>query len=395
MEVQRGRTSRSPSVGHPQGQSGNHSSPPRFNQHSPPMDQNGNPSFNSAMFGTGIQGDSSEQFNFANQGAYLNPTATTQSFQHGAIPSHDYPSADQGPFKRNSISSQRPSSLHLQNSNHQFPSDFSSGFPSAGDGSFALDPALQSAGQASQSINPADIMGGQEQGANGQNMMHPNQQGLSPKQSPALHEGLYSPGHSRHGSSLDPATAGLTQTTHGGEWAGIAGSPFGHRRAPSEHSEVSSVGPSPYLKQEGFEPFDHQPSPLLNPQQDPSAYQNTLGMERFTLSDSSQHGISPRMSPYPSPRMSPHHPVDLAPNSQFILGSNDPAFGGSPGPEIYTGPDQLDMGQGPAMEPPSINVTFAPTRHMDQGRHEGSADALSPPSRGEPSSCMNQEPKAN
>ena len=343
------------------------------------------------MFGaSGLQGNANEQFNFPDQSGYLNPTPTTQAFQHGTLPSTDFSSTEQGPFKRNSISGQRPSSLNLHNSNHQFPGDFNNGFPSAGDANFAIDPALQSTGQQNQSINPADIMGGQEQGLNGQNMINMEHPGLSPKQSPAMQEGLYSPGHSRHGSSLDPASAGLTQTTQGGEWTGMTGSPFGHRRAPSEHSDVSSVGPSPFLKQEGFETFDQSRSPLLNPQQDPSSYQNTLGMERFTLSDSNQH-VSPRMSPYPSPRMSPHQPVGLAPESQFILGSNDPAFGGSPGPEIYAGSDQQvmgDMGQAQQIAPPSINVTFAPSRQMDQNRNESNADALSPPSRGKNTSTL-------
>ena len=366
------------------GQGGSHSSsPPRFSQQSPSLDSNGNASFNPAMFTSGMQGDGNDQFSFPDQGGYLNPTPTSQAFPQGSLPSNDFSSTSQEAFKRNSISSQRPSSLNLQNSNHQFQGDFPSPFPSAGDGSFVLDPALRSAGQQSQSINPADIMGGQEQGANGQNVMHMDQQGLSPKQSPALHGGLYSPASSRHGSTLDPATAGLTQTAQGGEWSGMASSPFGHRRAPSEHSDVSSVGPSPYLKQEGFETFESHHSPLLNAQQDPNAYQNTLGMERFTISDTNQPGLSPKISPYPSPRMSPHQPVGLVPESQFILGSNDPGFGGSPGPEMYAGADHMgDIGHAQQMEPPSINVTFAPTRHMDHNRGESNADALSPPGRG-------------
>ena len=384
MEVQQqGRTSRSPSVS--VGQGGSHSSsPPHFGQHSPTLDSNG-ASFNPGMFASGMQGETSEQFNFSDHSGYLNPTPASQTFPQGTLSSNEFSSGGQEAFKRNSISGQRPSSLNLQNSNHQFQTEYANPFPSAGSGSFVLDPALQSAGQQNQSINPADIMGGQEQGSNGQNTMHlPEQPGLSPKQSPGLHGGLYSPAHSRHGSTLDPATAGLTQTTHGGEWSGMTASHFGHRRAPSEHSDVSSVAPSPYLKQEGFENYDNHHSPLLNPQQDPAAYQNTLGMERFTISETSQQGLSPRMSPYPSPRMSPHQPVGLAPESQFILGSNDPSFvGGSPGPETYPNPDQAgDMGQVQQMEPPSINVTFAPTGQMDPNRNERNVDALSPPSRG-------------
>ncbi|KAI4150400.1 MAG: hypothetical protein LQ340_004110, partial [Diploschistes diacapsis] len=383
MEVQQGRTSRSPSVGLPQGQSASHSSPPpHFSQQSPTMNPNASASFNPAIFTTGMQSDTNNHFSFADHSGFMNHASAASAFPQQTLPSTNFSSPNEA-FKRNSISDQRPSALDLQNSNHQFTDDFNNPFPCARDGSFVLDPALQAAGQSNQSINPADIMGGQEQGPNGRDMLHMDQQGLSPKNSPALREGLYSPNHSHHRSTLDPATAGLTQTARGGEWTGMAGGPFGHRRAPSEHSDVSSVGPSPYLKQDGFDAFDHQHSPLLNAQQDPNTFQNTLGMERFTISETNQQGISPSMSPYPSPRMSPHRPVGLAPESQFILGSNDPTFGASPGPEMYAGQEiGGDMGQAQQMEPPSINVTFAPTRHMmDPNRDEGNADALSPPSR--------------
>lgn len=377
MEDHRGRSSRSPSVGFHPGQNSSHpSSPHSFHQQSPTL-ENSNGLFNPAMFGSSIPADPNEQFPFQDQNNFLTPSSSGQSFQ----PGNEFPTGAQG-FKRNSIPGQaRPSQLNLQNSNHQpFTPPFSNPFPphSQEEPTFMLDPALQSSGQQNHSINPADIMGDQEQGGTGQNLMH-----VDARPSPNKEGGFYSPAHSRHASSLDPASAGLTQTTQGGEWTGMAGGPFGHRRAPSEHSDISSVGPSPYLKQEGFEPFEQSHSPLLNPQQDPNAYQGTLGLERFTINDSTQQGLSPRISPYPSPRMSPNQPVGLTADSQFILPSNDQGFGGSPGPEIYTGTDpNSEIAQAQQMEPPSINVTFAPTRHLDQSRNEGNADALSPPGRG-------------
>ena len=369
MEDHRGRSSRSPSVGfHPGSNSSHPSSPHSFHQHSPTL-ETGNGTFNPAMFGGGMQSDPNEQFNFPDQNNFLVPSPSAQNFQ----PGNEFQASAQA-FERNSISGQaRPSQLNLQNSNHQpFTPSFNNPFPSQEDPTFILDPALQSSPQPNHSINPAEIMGDQEQGGAGQNMMQ-----MDARPSSSKDAGFYSSAHSRHVSSLDPSSAGLTQTTQGGEWTGMAGGPFGHRRAPSEHSDISSVGPSPYLKQEGFESFEPSHSPMLNPQQDPSAYQSTLGMERFTINDSTQQGLSPRISPYPSPRMSPHQSVGLAADSHFILPSNDQGYGGSPGPD-----QNSEMGQVPQIEPPSINVTFAPTRQLDQLRSENNADALSPPGRG-------------
>ena len=340
------------------------------------------------------------QFDFADRNNYLNTTSQGPAFPQVTLPSNGFSTQEMGQYKRNSISSQsRPSPTHLnlQSSNHQFPPSFSNPFPGEGDDAFLLDPSLQSAGQPqNQSINPAELMGSMSPSRDNvdapPNIMQMDTR-PSPHQSPSMQQGrFYSPAHSRQ-ASIDPTATGLSHGQQGGEWSGMLGDFHRHRRAPSEHSDVSSVAPSPYLKQESsFDPLDQNHSPLLNPQQDPNVYQGTLGIERFRISDPQQQpqhpGVSPRHSPYHSPRMSPHQGLGIAPDSQFILPSNDMdnQFTGGPGPQIYTSHEQsspsMDMGQATQMEAPSINVEFAPQQHMDNSRGENDIDALSPPERG-------------
>lgn len=407
MDARQGGTRR-PSESLQPGQSNNHTSSPQFSQQSSSLDPiNGASAFNQTAYGSNMQASAGDQFSFPERNAYLNAASQAPSFPQTTISSTEYRTEDIGPgFKRNSVSSQhRPSPTHLniENSNHQFSSTFSSPYPTPSDSNFMLDPSLQSAGQPqNQSINPADLMGGasqsQDQNGSGQNLMQMDSR-PSPHQSPSGQQQsqqhhFYSPNHSRH-ASLDPSSAGLPSAQPQGEWSGMV--PYGHRRAPSEHSDVSSVAaPSPYLKQEHLDSYDQNPSPMLNPQPDPSVYQGALGIERFSISDAQQQrqqqhqqqqhaGVSPGHSPYPSPRMSPNQGLGLAPESQFILGSND--FGRGPGPQIYTPQDQnltgADMTQASQMPPPEIQVDLAPpSRQMENGRNENDTDALSPPDRG-------------
>lgn len=187
-----------------------------------------------------------------------------------------------------------------------------------------------------------------------------------------------------------------------------------HRRAPSEHSEVSSVAPSPYLgQQDSFETFDQSHSPMLAAQQDPQLYTDALGIETFSLSDPQQQvqqhhqqpqheqHISPHHSPYPSPRMTPHPGFGMPQDTNFML-SHDMQnnFTRQPGPQMYTNPpgqdfghfpmrnDPSDMGQAAQMAPPEINVELAPPSRQSQFeplRPDNDLDALSPPERGKQS----------
>lgn len=309
------RMSRSPSIGLQGPESSNPSSPSNYNQLSPTLDHSGvaYPTMYNSI-------ESNGPYQVQEQNGFLNPTSTQplQDTQYTSL-------------KRNSIGS-RPASLQLTSSNYnQFPNLFQA----HDDQSYLIDPALQN----QQSINPADIMSDQEVSR-----------------------------RSRHGS-LDPSVI-LPHSTQD-DWQPMGASAFGHRRAPSELSDISSVGPSPYLKQDGFENFNNH-SPMLYAQHDPNTFQNTLGLESFTISDQSQQGLSPRHSPFPSPRMIPLQPlIPGPPGDHFVLQSNDP-YVNSSGPEMYS----PEMGQAP-----QIFISSVPTGLVESQAHENDRDALSPPGK--------------
>ena len=271
--------------------------------------------------------------------------------------------------------------------------------------SFLLDPQLDPPQQ--NHINPADIMSDMSSPPN----MNPTPPSFMPPDalssgpaSPITNQNQqWSPHHSRH-TSLDPSSA-FTNGHHSADWSGmLAGSQFQtHRRAPSEHSDVSSsVAPSPFLaQQDSFDNFDQNPSPMLNAQQDDQLYSGGLGIESFTLSEPQQQRPSPRHSPFVSPRMSPQPGLGLAQESNFMpLSQANNSFNGGPGSELYPNSHQEsfppfqpedrlgsnDMGQAASMVPPEINVEYAPTtrqQSFEPPRYEQSdMDALSPPDRG-------------
>ena len=272
--------------------------------------------------------------------------------------------------------------------------------------SFMLDPQLDPPQQ--NHINPADIMSDMSSPQN----MNPTPPSLMPPDahssgpaSPITNPGQqWSPHHSRH-TSLDPSAA-FTNGHQSAEWSGmLTGSQFqNHRRAPSEHSDVSSsVAPSPYMaQQDTFDTFDQNPSPMLNAQQD-ELYHGGLGIESFTLSEPQQQRHSPRHSPFVSPRMSPQPGMGLAQENNFMpLSQANNSFNGGPGSELFTSnqgdifppfrPEESlgsnDMGQAAQMVPPEINVEYAPSTRqqgfLEPPRYEQSdMDALSPPDRGD------------
>ena len=270
---------------------------------------------------------------------------------------------------------------------------------------FMLDPQLDPPQQ--NHINPADIMSNMSSPQNINHtpptLMPPDAHSSGPA-SPITNPGQqWSPHHSRH-TSLDPSAA-FTNGHHSAEWSGmLAGSQFQtHRRAPSEHSDVSSsVAPSPYLaQQDSFETFEQNRSPMLNAQQDDPLYSGGLGIESFTLSEPQQQRHSPAHSPYVSPRMSPQPGLGLAQDNNFPpLGQANNSFNGGPGSELFTNnqaesfppfpPEERlgssDMGQAAQMVPPEINVEYAPTTRQqpfEPSPYEQSMDALSPPERGD------------
>lgn len=334
-------------------------------------------------------------------------------------------------FQSNGIATElqhSPSNLDIQNSSaHQFssdllPSDTSSGFGDftqhhqdltgkqrqSFDGGFLIDSDLPGGMQPQhQSINPADIMSSNM--SSPQNLI-PTPPNLIPPEStsprggsPAPHQGqIYSPNHSRH-ASLDPSSAIFPHGQQPADWSNMLQQQQfqTHRRAQSEHSDVSSsVAPSPFLAQEGFDAFDQNPSPMLAAQQD-QLYQDALAIEQFSLSDPQQHPrMSPAHSPFVSPRMSPQTglglPHGLPQESSFLLSQDMQNFSGGSRSELYAGqPEDFsqfgarhgsgDLGQAAQMAPPEINVEYAPNTRQssfEPSRPETDHDALSPPESG-------------
>src|SRR5262249_41496894 len=144
----------------------------------------------------------------------------------------------------------------------------------------------------------------------------------------------------------------------------------GHRRLPSEHSEISSNSASPYLAQnETFESYDGNPSPLVHAQHDAN---NTFGIDTFSLADRPQ--LSPGHSPYLSPRLLPQQTGLGLGQEEVMLGQQQVPGSGQ---EIYTShPEESypqvpamhgrnlsatsDMGRANQFPPPSINIEPAP-----------------------------------
>jgi hypothetical protein len=236
----------------------------------------------------------------------------------------------------------------------------------------------------------------------------------SAHQSPSFNQGQFqpSPAHSRH-ASLGPESAAFPQSQNHMEWNMMASQFQGHRRTPSEYSDVSvsSAAPSPNLgHHDSFEPLEHHHSPNLNAGNDPM-YDQVLGIGSFSLSDPQvQHaspgrGLSPAHSPSISPRLGPQQLPNVHQN-QFMLGINN-GFGGSQNmygsqdseyPQI-THNGSIDMGQAQQMIPPEINVEFAPTSRtnsFDPPKPSSfDTDALTPPDRGMKAASLSSGKVAN
>lgn len=361
---------------------------------------------------------------------HYNFIAGPAQFNHPVVPSNGFidHSIDQ-PMQSNGMATNlqdRPLALSIQHP----PSQFRHDLPSASttnpfdsfaqqqhrtsksnqpfDGGFFLDAEFHTRMQAQNpSINPADIMNlpSPQNSIPSPLSLMPPETRSSRQSSPAPPPGqYYSPNHSRH-TSLDPSSAIFAHNPHQTDWSMLQFQ--GHRRAPSEHSDVSSsVAPSPFLAQTDNFELDYNPSPLIHPLQDSSIYPG-LGMEQISLSDplqdQHQHQHQPRMTPghtpYDSPRISPSHMGLGIPREDLMLppdlGGN---FQGGPGPDIYTNQhdqfpqfnprhDSSDMGQAAQMTPPDITVDLAPVTkqlNFESLRTDNNQDALSPPTRGQP-----------
>jgi hypothetical protein len=271
--------------------------------------------------------------------------------------------------------------------------------PSLTDGDFSLFPP--SGGQGDQfnaplfeqsTLNPNDITSSMLSQTH-QSPPSPHLQPGSAQQSPSFSQGQFSSppgGHSRN-VSLGPEAALLPNQM--GEW----GQPQfqGHRRTPSEYSDVSSVSPSPnVITSDNFDGDATGHSPLQRAS-DGSLYQEVLGIGNFSISDAQgnpdRQGRSPSHSPAISPRISPQSMPEINQPSFGLMPpggaySTGPYPGYQGGSESFpTLPSQAgaDMTQ---MVPPAINIDFAPSNskannfeqpkpHMDQA-------SLTPPDRG-------------
>jgi hypothetical protein len=366
------------------------------NHQSPPFDHSSPPNTN--LDPSSAFNPNAPQF-FSNN--FLE-TSTQNPFQQSSSQDYNTHAQEQAFKQGSSISNeQRPQFLDLQDSNHQFGHDPSGGQQAFMDfhgqdmstkqeqqmnNMFMLDPALQAMSQ-NQSVNPADLMGGNLSPQSGMPRQSANSLHLAPNQSPPMQQdGFYTASRSRQ-ASLTPASATFG---HGNvpDWSGMVGPNFQqHRRTPSEYSDIS--GNSPLLPhQESFDAFESH-SPSLNPQQDPSLYHDAqLNIERFTISDPQQlqhsQSRSPGHSPFVSPRMSPHPGLGIGQDPTFVLPSNDSDQFGESRPQIYTTQSGYEMGQAAQMAPPEINVELAPPSRQNTGDpgRENDLDALSPPEGG-------------
>ena len=287
-------------------------------------DQSGGASFSTATTSFGNQFDQSPFGGAANFNTSTNSfTQQTPSFNQPSYLDSSLPEGitsnasfgDFGDFGAASLNNQLDPPLF--GDLNQFSSD-------AG----ALDPALaatapsnlmnQMSTQAQTSPTPPHLLS--------PSMQRQHSSGGSPHNSPGLQQTGFQPphNHSRH-TSLDPSSAAYPQN-----WNGMQ---FQHRRVPSDaHSDVSSSAhPSPYLGNvENFEG-----SPLLNPQQDPSMYQEVMGIGQFSLND--QQAANPYISPAHSPHVSPR----LMPQQHL---------------PTYTSADNYGMGGG--MVAPTLNSNY-------------------------------------
>jgi len=269
------------------------------------------------------------------------------------------------------------------------------------DSSLLIDPQIQQQSPpADQSVNPADLVSRLSSPHNPTppHLVPPEQHSSpGPTSPPSSTQGtFYTPQHSRH-TSLDPAGMTYMTSQPQSDWRGMLGNPAfqGHRRAPSEHSEVSSVAPSPFMSQnESFDGIENNPSPLLTAQNDPGLYENALGIESFSLSEHHQQGLSPAHSPYLSPQVMSQQGSDVgsdAPyipnqqsNTEFPTSSADMYVNSGEGQvlNMQQGSSSGEMGQASQMAPPSINVELAPPSRnpsFEPSKPVLDMDSLSPP----------------
>lgn len=191
------------------------------------------------------------------------------------------------------------------------------------------------------------------------------------------------PSHSRH-ASLGPEAALLPGQA---DWTQVQFQ--GHRRTPSDYSDVSSNAASPSLTaNDGFDHPEHGHSPMQRPQD--SFYDGVMGLGNFSISDPNRNSRSPSHSPHISPRILPQMPEAGQLNQPMMLntGYSVPP-GGYLQPEEFPTlqqemPMEQQMPQG-GLAPPSINIDFAPNAKQntfEPPKPPMDESSLTPPDRG-------------
>ncbi|KXH31467.1 hypothetical protein CSIM01_04086 [Colletotrichum simmondsii] len=373
---QQGQRGRSPSAGHQQPHIRHPSHSPSPNPFQPNTE---------ASIGLGLGLDQS----------------ATQAFNGAA-------SADFSSFNNtnNFLNGQQPNQQSYNQSGAAFANQNQAGFldpNSFPSGDFALFP---NAGQNDQqfttgvfdhSLNPGDMnnmaMPQSHHSPTPPHLLNPDpHQTPSAHQSPAFNQHQFSSppsgaGHSRH-ASLGPEAALLPNQLN--EWSQPQFR--GHRRSPSEYSDVSSAAPSPNLvSADSFDGIDQSHSPMQRPQ-DAGLYQQIQGFDNFTISDPALgspnlQGRSPSHSPAISPRILPQSMPELNQPTNFGLQAQNAGFVSGTG---YTGQEAFPTLQQPEMpQAPAINIEFAPTarqNNFEQPKNQMDQDSLTPPERGRPRS---------
>jgi hypothetical protein len=363
-----------------------------------------------------LNSDQGQQFDQTNisDGNFVQNTDYTQQSDYGQQFKQEDLAQNQASISPFGQQQQASFTQQLLNTNNYNEGDFSLYSTPGGQGdqfdsTFFINEQPQQT--ASQSINPADIMSDMSSPPAHTPTPPHMLQSDGPQSSPAHHSPVFnqhqfqrSPGHSRN-ASLAPESAAFPQ---GQEWSSMMPPQFTtHRRSPSEYSDVSvsSAAPSPNLVQhDTFDSVEQHHSPFIRPQ-DPSGYQEVLGISNFSLSEtqgqrgaSPRRGFSPAHSPAISPRLGPQQVPMIPQQNSFMLNMPMPnnAFVPSSGPEAYAGQPQeafgqprngsAEMGQAQQMEPPQINVEFAPASRQNSFEPPKpvsfNQDTLTPPERG-------------
>ena len=197
-------------------------------------------------------------------------------------------------------------------------------------------------------------------------------------------------GHSRN-VSLGPEAALMPGQVDWNQPPQFQGQFHGHRRTPSEYSDVSSVAPSPHLiSSDNFDSVDQSHSPLQQAQ-DLGLFNELNGISSFSISDHGTHspnqpiGRSPSHSPAISPRIPPQQLPDVNQQHPYLLQPQDGSYtsSGPYGMQASEAFPSLSQNSNPEVQAPIINIDYAPpavknafdSKNMD-------ADSLTPPERG-------------